>query len=99
MHRIYSVGRVPFGRRPHFSRAAQHLVDFARVHLFDMDHLTGELLEGDGTVLDEREQFATKPQREVLCLQRLAEDRRDIECVRVEEGATSAPAILATTKR
>ena len=36
------------------ARAAQHLVDFARVHLFDMDHLTGEFLECHGAVLDER---------------------------------------------
>src|SRR5258708_15871575 len=51
-----------------------------------MDHLTGELLECNGAVLDQGEQLAIKPQREILGLQRLAEDRRDIECMRVEEG-------------
>src|SRR5712664_1897103 len=51
-----------------------------------MDHLTGKLLECNGAVLDQREQFAIKLQREVLGLQRLAEDRRDVECVRVQEG-------------
>ncbi|WP_408155512.1 hypothetical protein [Paraburkholderia strydomiana] len=60
------------------------------MQFFDIDHLTGELLDCNRTVLDEREQFAIKRRRQVLGWQRFAEDRRDIECVRIEQGAIAS---------
>ena len=55
--------------RGHFPGTAQHLVDFTRVHLFDVDHLTGELLESDRAILHQREQVAIQLQRDILGLQ------------------------------
>lgn len=66
---------------------AQHLVHFACVQFLGLNHLPRIFFERDRAVFHEPQQIAIKVQRDFLCLQRFAKNRRDIERMIVQQRA------------
>ena len=76
---------MPRGERFDLAGLAQHLVDVRGVQLLDMDHLAGEFLERDGAAFHQMQQLLVELQRGALGVEGLAQHRRDVVLVAVEQ--------------
>ena len=82
---IQAGARAAIRRRRHRSRATQHLVDLAGVQFFDVDHLARVFFQRNGTTFRQRQKVPVQIEGDVLCFERFAQNRSDVEDVRIEK--------------